>query len=147
MSLDKAIEHGKEHRKPFRGSKAFDKTCRCHGTCDWCKENRMHKYKKRELQCPPDVYGLSVKALCTYGSSEKGAVFNKGESNMKKMWKIPVTWEMYGTVWYEADTIDEAIEKALNDDGPLPEGEYVDGSFTVSEDADIILRVYNEDNA
>lgn len=111
------------------------------------KENRMHKYKKRELQCPPDVYGLSVKALCTYGSSEKGADYNKGENDMKKMWKIPVTWEMYGMVCYEADTIDEAIEKALNDDGPLPEGEYVDGSFTVSEDADIILRVYNEDNA
>ena len=25
MSLDKAIEHGKEHRKPYRGAKAVDK--------------------------------------------------------------------------------------------------------------------------
>ena len=31
MSLDKAIEHGKEHRKPYRGAKAVDKTCRNHG--------------------------------------------------------------------------------------------------------------------
>jgi hypothetical protein len=46
--LNKAIEHGKERRKPYRGSKAFDKTCRNHGSCDWCKENRLHKFKKEE---------------------------------------------------------------------------------------------------
>ena len=48
MSLDKAIAHGKEYRKPFRGAKAIDKTCRNHGGCEWCKGNRLHKYKKRE---------------------------------------------------------------------------------------------------
>lgn len=47
MSLDKAIDHGKEHRKPYRGSKAIDRTCRNHGGCDWCKENRMYKNTKR----------------------------------------------------------------------------------------------------
>ena len=46
--LDKAIEHGKEHRKPYRGAKAIDRTCRNHGTCDWCYRNRMHKHRKRE---------------------------------------------------------------------------------------------------
>ncbi len=48
MSLDKAIQHGKEHRKPYKGSKLIDRTCRNHGGCDWCKGNRMHKYKKQE---------------------------------------------------------------------------------------------------
>ena len=48
MALDKAIESGKEHRKPYRGSKAFDRTCRCHGTCDWCKENRTVKDVRRK---------------------------------------------------------------------------------------------------
>ena len=48
MSLNKGIEHGKEHRKPYRGSKAFDCSCRNHGTCEWCKENRLHKFKKEE---------------------------------------------------------------------------------------------------
>ena len=43
MGLEKAIEHGKEHRKPYRGSKAFDYSCRNHGDCPWCKENRLHK--------------------------------------------------------------------------------------------------------
>lgn len=47
MSLDKAIEHGKEHRKPYHGSKAIDRTCRNHGTCDWCKGNRMYSTRKR----------------------------------------------------------------------------------------------------
>ena len=47
MALDKAIEHGKEKRKPYRGAKAIDCSCRNHGTCDWCKENRTHKFRDR----------------------------------------------------------------------------------------------------
>ena len=45
MSLDKAIEHGKERRKPYRGSKAIDPSCRNHGGCPWCEENRKHKFR------------------------------------------------------------------------------------------------------
>lgn len=48
MSLNKAIDHGKEHRKPYTGSKAIDKSCRNHGGCEWCAENRKHKNDKRE---------------------------------------------------------------------------------------------------
>lgn len=47
MSLNKAIASGKEHRKQYRGAKAVDCTCRNHGSCDWCKENRLYKYLKR----------------------------------------------------------------------------------------------------
>lgn len=50
MSLDKAIEHGKERRKPYRGSKAFDYTCRNHGGCTWCEENRKHKFRDKHPQ-------------------------------------------------------------------------------------------------
>lgn len=51
VALDKAIEHGKEKRKPYRGSKAIDCTCRNHGTCKWCEENRKHKFRdKRPAQ-------------------------------------------------------------------------------------------------
>ena len=46
--MRKAIEHGKEHRKPYYGSKDFDKTCRNHGGCPWCEENRKHKFIVRE---------------------------------------------------------------------------------------------------
>lgn len=45
--LDKAIEHGHEHRKQYRGAKAIDRTCRNHGSDDWCIEDRIHKYRKR----------------------------------------------------------------------------------------------------
>ena len=48
MSLDKAIESGKEKRKPYRGSKRFDATCRNGGDCPYCKNGRLHKNKKRE---------------------------------------------------------------------------------------------------
>lgn len=46
MSLDKAIEHGKEHRKPYRGTKAIDPSCRNHGGCPWCEGNRLYSTKK-----------------------------------------------------------------------------------------------------
>lgn len=48
MALNKAILSGKEHRKMYRGSKAIDATCRNHGGCPWCEENRKYKYIKNE---------------------------------------------------------------------------------------------------
>ena len=43
MGLEKAIQHGKEKRRPYKGAKAVDCSCRNHGTCKWCRENRMYK--------------------------------------------------------------------------------------------------------
>ena len=54
MSLDKAIEHGKEKRKKYRGSKAIDVTCRNHGSCLWCVRNRKHKMRDKH---PEDKEG------------------------------------------------------------------------------------------
>lgn len=48
MSLDKAIAAGKEKRKPYRKSQAFDQSCRCHGSCGWCQGNRQHADEKRK---------------------------------------------------------------------------------------------------
>ena len=48
MSMDKAIESGKEHRKKDYGSKAIDKSCRCHGDCLGCLGNRMYQRKKKK---------------------------------------------------------------------------------------------------
>lgn len=47
MSLQKGIKHGKEHRKEYHGAKAVDVTCRNHGGCDWCKNNRLFSSQKR----------------------------------------------------------------------------------------------------
>jgi len=48
MSLDKAIQYKKEHRKPYTGTKAIDCTCRNHGSCERCKNNRMYQQLKME---------------------------------------------------------------------------------------------------
>jgi hypothetical protein len=47
MSLDKAIQSGKEKRKPYRGAKAVDRSCR-DKTCPWCKGNAQHRNRRRE---------------------------------------------------------------------------------------------------
>ena len=52
MSFDKAIEHNKEHRKPYRGSKAIAGSCRCHGGCPYCLSNRI---KKDKLKISVDI--------------------------------------------------------------------------------------------
>jgi hypothetical protein len=48
MSLEKAIHHKKERRKPYRGAKAAASGCRNHGGCPRCEGNRTHHNKKRE---------------------------------------------------------------------------------------------------
>ena len=47
MSLEKAIKHGKEKRKPYRNAKEVSKYCRNHGGCSWCEGNRLYKNRKR----------------------------------------------------------------------------------------------------
>ena len=45
--LDKAIKSGKEKRKQYYGSKAFDFTCHNHGSCSYCADSRQHRNNKR----------------------------------------------------------------------------------------------------
>lgn len=47
--LDKAIIHGKEHRKPYYGAKAIDKTCRNHGSDVWTRQNRTFNTIKNKV--------------------------------------------------------------------------------------------------
>ncbi|MBQ5670250.1 MAG: hypothetical protein IIV29_06130 [Tidjanibacter sp.] len=47
MGLEKAIEHGKEKRKPYKGAKAVDCSCRNHGTCEWCRGNSAHNTNRK----------------------------------------------------------------------------------------------------
>lgn len=41
------MKPAKNKRKPYRGSKAFDTTCRNHGSCSYCRNNRLHSSKRR----------------------------------------------------------------------------------------------------
>ncbi len=63
----------------------------------------------------------------------------EGKHCKRKFWKIPVTWECHGVVEVEGDTIEEALENfhKAEEEGEgcaLPEGNYVDGSFRLSDD-------------
>lgn len=57
-------------------------------------------------------------------------------------WKIPVTWEMYGTVYVKADTLEEAMDMAYESEIP-DDCEYLDGSFEVESDVDLVRECYN----
>lgn len=46
MSMDKAIKHGKEHRKSYKSAKSVDPRCRNHGDCPYCHGNRLYTMKK-----------------------------------------------------------------------------------------------------
>lgn len=48
MSFDHAYPNRKDWRRPYRGSKRFDSTCRNHGACSYCVGNRLHKHRRRE---------------------------------------------------------------------------------------------------
>lgn len=61
----------------------------------------------------------------------------EGKHCKRKFWKIPVTWESYGTVEVEGATPEEALAnfKEQMDELPLPtDSYYVDGSFRLSDD-------------
>ena len=65
-----------------------------------------------------------------------------------KKWKIPVTWEVCGYVYVDADTLEEAMGTARDDEGviPLPDdNDYVDGSWRLSEtDENFVREMYND---
>ena len=44
MALDKAIQYGKEKRKPYyKIAQQVEPSGICHGGCDWCLGNRMYR--------------------------------------------------------------------------------------------------------
>jgi hypothetical protein len=57
-------------------------------------------------------------------------------------YKIPVYWTMFDTMYVEADSLKEAVSKAI-DIMPLPQGDYVDGSFTV--EMETLNEIYPEE--
>ena len=65
-----------------------------------------------------------------------------------KKWKIPVTWEVFGNVVVEADTLAEAMKIARDEEEILPlpeESDYVSGSWRLTEeDEDFVRNFYND---
>jgi len=48
MGLKRAIEHGKERRRPYRGAKAYDTRCRNQGGCYWCRHARLYRARREQ---------------------------------------------------------------------------------------------------
>lgn len=63
MTLDKAIEHGKEKREKYRGAKRVDRSCRNHGTCSFCRGDRKHKTDKKELSSKEQIDELNERIM------------------------------------------------------------------------------------
>lgn len=57
MSFDNNYPNRKDIRKPYRKSKVFDRTCRNHGYCAWCRSNKQHKTKKLEISTKEQLEG------------------------------------------------------------------------------------------
>lgn len=63
MSLTKAIERGKEKRKPYRGSKRFDPHCRNNNLCSWCVNNRTRFDRIARLRIEDDYDLIAAQGL------------------------------------------------------------------------------------
>ena len=57
------------------------------------------------------------------------------KTKQMKTFKIPVVWQVYGICHVEANSREEAKEKALGVNTPLPEGNYIDDSMTLDEES------------
>ena len=47
MSAGKNVRRKHRARKPYRGSRAADSSCRSNGSCGYCRNNRMHRHRKK----------------------------------------------------------------------------------------------------
>jgi len=55
--------------------------------------------------------------------------------NRLRLFRVPVVWEMYGHYEIEAESAEEALELARDEERPLPdEQSYVSASFDVDEE-------------
>lgn len=66
---------------------------------------------------------------------ESQTINKEGDMTIKKF-KLPVSWQMVADMEIEANTLDEAIDKAseIDSQDKLPEGKYVKHSFEVQRD-------------
>lgn len=79
MGREKAIQSGEEHREPYRKSKAFDVTCRNHGSC--CRCSRDRQFSKLKLR---EVDRLIEEDSADYDDSDwdKSAYYDKFDLDM-----------------------------------------------------------------
>jgi hypothetical protein len=55
MSLERAIQYGKEHRKQYNDSRRFDYSCRHGGACDRCRRDRTFTRLRDEARARDEL--------------------------------------------------------------------------------------------
>lgn len=46
-------------KHPYRKSRRFDATCRCHGACPYCRDNRLYNDKRRRAAADAQLRELA----------------------------------------------------------------------------------------
>jgi len=55
MSFDKHYPNRKDHRHPYRGAKRYDRSCRPNGSCDYCRNNRLHADRRQRAKANDEL--------------------------------------------------------------------------------------------
>jgi len=104
---------------------------------EFCKKD-MELYDAIDIS---DIIDLEeIEAYDFYDGLDNAPILTNTE---KKIYKVPVSYEMYGYVYIEADDLEEACSIAEEDETiPLPyNAEYVEGSWLVDWD---VAQIYND---
>lgn len=62
------------NKRPYTGSKQFDRTCRSHGDCPWCQNNRRYAQRKADEAYKDQLEELTM-------SDELDAEYRRGFRN------------------------------------------------------------------
>lgn len=95
------------------------------------KFNRVTK----EYELPP----YSEKSL----DSLQTSLYVEKEESKKKTFRIACDWSVYGTMEIEANSLEEAIKIAEDNEDLPTDTEYIDSSFQINED--MTNHFYKED--
>jgi hypothetical protein len=83
MSFDREYKRRKDWRRPYLGkSRIGDSTCRPHGSCGYCRSNRLHSRTKSELS--------SLERLREFGRADQPdrEQAPKPRKSLKKRWGV-----------------------------------------------------------
>ena len=56
------------------------------------------------------------------------------EETKLKTYRVPCTWQLYGHIEVEAESLQDAVDEANGDGTNLPSGSYIEGSYEVLAD-------------
>ena len=82
MSFDKNYPNRKDWRKPYRKSKAWDRTCRNHGACSYCENNRLYKARREDITMR-EQYNIGY----SWGINQK-RVIDEAQRRLQKSFKL-----------------------------------------------------------